>query len=350
VIDRSTVAVYDRLAARYVARAAPGWVEGATAVGAATDGWKADLGCGHGPHVAALGAPVVAVDASFPLLQHAGGHRVQADLEALPLRGGSLGAAWASKSYQHVGHDDLPAAVADLHRALRVGAPVGLTLFAGSGTAVSDDDLPGRTFSLWEPERLTDVLVGGGFEVESIEVGGQEDWPALQVRARRMRSLPDHVGRGMRLLLCGLNPSLHAADRGVNFARPGNRFWPALLAAGLATVDRDPAHALRAHGIGMTDLVKRATVAASELTAAEYERGLARVERLCAWLQPQAVCMVGLAGWRAAFDRRATTGWQERTLGGRPVYVMPSTSGLNASTQHDGFVAHLRAATARSRP
>jgi TDG/mug DNA glycosylase family protein len=161
---------------------------------------------------------------------------------------------------------------------------------------------------------------------------------------RRLRTLPDRVGPDLRLLVCGLNPSLYAADRGVGFARPGNRFWPAMLAAGLVSIDRDPTHALREHAIGMTDLVKRATVAASELRREEFEAGVARVDRLCAWLRPRAVLLVGLAGWRAAVDRKATTGWQPVDLGGAPVYVMPNTSGLNASTQLPGFVAHLHAA------
>ena len=179
-----------------------------------------------------------------------------------------------------------------------------------------------------------DLLEGAGFEV----VGRG---PLV---ARRLRTLPDRVGPDLRLLVCGLNPSLHAADRGVGFARPGNRFWPAMLAAGLVTVDRDPTHALHEHGIGMTDLVKRATVAAAELRADEFVAGVARVERLCAWLRPRAVLLVGLAGWRAAVDRKATVGWQSRSLGGAPVYVMPSTSGLNASSQLPGFVEHLRTA------
>ena len=162
----------------------------------------------------------------------------------------------------------------------------------------------------------------------------------------RTDTLPDWVAPGMRLLICGLNPSIYAAQAGVPFARPGNRFWPALLEAGLATVDRDPDHALAHHGIGFTDLVKRATVAASELATDEYAAGLRRVERLCRRYRPAALCMVGLRGWRAAVDRKATTGWQPQPLGGVPVYVMPNTSGLNASTQLDGFVAHLRAAAA----
>ena len=134
----------------------------------------------------------------------------------------------------------------------------------------------------------------------------------------------------MRLLVVGLNPSLYAADAGVGYARPGNRFWPAARHAGLVTRDRDPSHALRAHGVGMTDLVKRATSNAAGLTATEYRTGMARVERLVRWLEPGAVCFVGLTGWRHAVDRHATAGPQPRRIGGRPVYVMPSTSGANA--------------------
>jgi TDG/mug DNA glycosylase family protein len=148
----------------------------------------------------------------------------------------------------------------------------------------------------------------------------------------------------MRLLVCGLNPSVFSADAGVGFARPGNRFWPAALAAGIVATDRSPDLALADHGIGMTDIVKRATVAAAELTADEYRAGLARVERLVAWLRPGAVCFVGLAGWRAAVDRRAAAGIQPAALAGVPVYVMPSTSGLNARTPLAELAEHLRAA------
>jgi double-stranded uracil-DNA glycosylase len=157
----------------------------------------------------------------------------------------------------------------------------------------------------------------------------------------RLRTLADVVGPGMRLLLCGLNPSLYAADAGVNFARPGNRFWPAMLAAGLTDVVRDPVHLLEHHHIGMTDLVKRATPRADALTADEYAAGVARVARLCAWLRPGALCLVGLSGWRAAVDRRATTGWQPERLGRTPVYVMPNPSGLNAHAQIPDLAQHL---------
>ena len=96
----------------------------------------------------------------------------------------------------------------------------------------------------------------------------------------------------------------------------------------------------------MTDLVKRATVGAQELTRDEYRHGAARVERLVRWLRPGAVCFVGLAGWRAAIDRKAQPGVQPDTFGGVPAYVMPSTSGLNARVPLDELADHLRAAAA----
>ena len=162
----------------------------------------------------------------------------------------------------------------------------------------------------------------------------------------RALSLPDTVGPGMRVLVCGLNPSIYAAERGVGFARPGNRFWKAAVLAGLVERERDPLEALRSHGVGMTDLCKRATVASSELAAAEYVEGAARVVRLVRWMRPQVVAFVGLEGWRAAIDRRAVAGLQPHDFGGRPAYVLPSTSGLNAHSRIDDIVDHLRAVIA----
>ena len=148
----------------------------------------------------------------------------------------------------------------------------------------------------------------------------------------------------MRLLVCGLNPSVYAADAGVGFARPGNRFWPAALAAGLVTRDRDARHALAHHRVGMTDLVKRATRRADELSREEYRAGAARVERLVTWLRPGAICFVGIGGYRDAVDRTAVVGVQPGTFGGLPVYVMPNTSGLNARVPPAELAEHLRAA------
>jgi double-stranded uracil-DNA glycosylase len=234
---------------------------------------------------------------------------------------------------------DLPMALTALHRALPVGGLLDVTFDVVRTVAGVDDTRA----------TLRDLLVGAGFVVEElVAVLADDDDGTLRVAARAVRqwTLPDTVGPGMRLLVCGLNPSLYAADAGVGFARPGNRFWPAALAAGLVSVDRDPDAALRDHGMGMTDLVKRATVAASELAVDEYREGYARVERLVRRFRPGAICFVGLAGWRAAVDRRAVAGVQPGDIAGTPVYVMPSTSGLNAGSRLADLTEHLRQAAA----
>ncbi len=249
-------------------------------------------------------------------------------------------------SHRHVPHEDVPLALAELHRSLDVGAPLVASFLSGPDDRyVADDDLPGRHSWRWSDEHLVDVFTGAGFDAVALH----GDDPRF-VDATRARTLPDTVGPDMRVLICGLNPSLHAADAGVGFVTPGNRFWPAALALDLASVDRDPFHALHHHGMGMTDLAKRATTRADELSPDEYGDGLARVERMCERLRPGAVVMVGLAGWRTAVDRRASAGWQDHGLGGRPVYVMPSTSGLNAHSTQADLTAHLAAALRRDDP
>jgi mismatch-specific thymine-DNA glycosylase len=157
---------------------------------------------------------------------------------------------------------------------------------------LTDDDFPGRFFAEWQPEPLVDVLVGAGFTVEDVDVD-EQDGRSIGVQTTRACTLPDYVAGDMRLLVCGLNPSVYAADRGAGYARPGNRFWPAARAAGLVSRDRDPRHALVHHRVGMTDLVKRATTGAAELGRDEYRDGATRVERLVRWLRPRAVCFVG---------------------------------------------------------
>ncbi len=94
----------------------------------------------------------------------------------------------------------------------------------------------------------------------------------------------------------------------------------------------------------MTDIVKRATPRAESLHRDEYRTGFERLARLIGWLAPRAVCFVGLAGWRAAVDRRATAGVQPGGLSGRPVYVCPSSSGLNAHSSVADLTDHLREA------
>jgi TDG/mug DNA glycosylase family protein len=353
-IDPRTVEIYERAAIEYGDRRRAYHPDRAAAFAdrLPVGGLCLDLGCGPGHYVPYLGEPVVAADAAPAMVaearrRHPGTPGVACDVAALPVRPGSVVGIWASKVLQHVARERLPMALAGLHRALAVGGALDVTVFEGDGDdrTGADDDFPGRRFTWWRPDALADVLVGAGFEVDDVAAAAAGSRHLrLAASATRGRTLPDTGGPDMRLLVCGLNPSLYAADAGVGFARPGNRFWPAALAAGLVSTDRSPDRALVDHGIGMTDVVKRATVAAAELTTDEYRRGLARVERLVTWLRPGAVCFVGLAGWRAAVDRHASAGVQPSVLGGAPVYVMPSTSGLNARTPLADHADHLRAA------
>jgi TDG/mug DNA glycosylase family protein len=357
-VERPTVSLYEARAREWMARRSgtrPRRDEEARrlAESVASGAMRVDLGCGPGFHLPLLGEPVIALDAARAMLELARERApaalpVQADLEALPFRDRSLGGAWALASYLHVPRAALPLALARLHWALEPGAPLQLAVRHGDreGALAEHGDFPGRFFADWRPEPLRDVLVGAGFEVDDVVDDRGAAHEFVTAHARRARSLPDTVDPHMRLLVCGLNPSLYAADRGVGFARPGNRFWPAARAAGLVTRDRDPLDALVSHGIGMTDLVKRATRTAAELDPAEYRGGLARVERLVRWLRPGAVCFVGLAGWRAAVDARAVAGEQPGALAGVPVYLMPSTSGANAHAHAHELAEHLRAAAA----
>ena len=354
-MDRTTVDVYEQRAAEWHARRPPRLADRARAFArrVARGELRADLGCGPGSYTALVGEPAVALDAARAMLdlvpeQAPRALRVQADLEALPFRRGTLHGGWARASYLHVPRQRLPVALAHLHHAMVVGAPLEMTMHRGDDefATLERDDFPGRSFAGWDPDALRDVVVGAGFAVD--DLSADPEW--ITVRARRARTLPDIVGPGMRVLVCGLNPSLYEADAGIGFARPGNRFWPAATAAGLVTRPREPFAMLTVDHVGMTDLVKRATVGAAELRADEYRDGLARVTRLVRRQRPRVVCLVGLAGWRAAVDRTAVAGVQAATLDGTPVYVMPNTSGLNAHAQIPDLAQHLRNAAALADP
>lgn len=364
-MDRPTVEVYERRASEWAERRAA--LHRRRAVGLAARALPglavADLGCGPGHYLADLGPSgptsgehgptVVGADAAAAMLTIAAEHLppgarlIQADLEALPLRDGCLGAAWASNSYLHVPRTRLPLALARLHWAMAVAAPLSLSVVAGDGDGDwPGDDFPGRLFSYWQPESLAALLTGAGFEVDSVAVAGERVW----ADARRARTLPDTVAAGQRVLVCGLNPSLVAADAGFGFAGPTNRFWAAAVTSGLVTRPRDPLGCARHDGVGMTDVVKRATPNAALLSVGEYRAGADRVRGLVEWLRPGLVLFVGLAGWRAAVDRHAIAGLQPEPFGGVPAYVMPSTSGLNAYSGPADLAAHMAAALAAAPP
>jgi TDG/mug DNA glycosylase family protein len=160
-----------------------------------------------------------------------------------------------------------------------------------------------------------------------------------ELDAHRGDVVPDLVGAGVRLLFVGINPGLWTAAVQTHFAHPANRFYPALLAAGIIDRPIDPAAGMtdedRAYfvsrGLGITNLVARASARADELTTAELREGGARlVERVEEW-RPAVVAIAGITAYRAAFGtRNATPGAQPEPLGGAQLWVVPNPSGLNA--------------------
>ncbi len=148
-----------------------------------------------------------------------------------------------------------------------------------------------------------------------------------------MSTLGPIIGPGLRILFVGINPSLRSAEVGHHFARPGNRFWPALHAAGFTPRRLEPQDdaQLVEHGIGVTNIASRPTQEAAELTREELLEGAVELERVVRTHQPGLVAVVGLTAYRTAFGRRtAKMGLQPDPLGGRPVWVLPNPSGLNA--------------------
>ena len=358
--DAQTARVYEREAREWIGRRGPRAVEDGRldrfAAQLPPGSRIADLGCGPGWYASAFaerGIWSLALDLSAAMLTRAPPAlpRVRASLLELPFRDRSLDAAWALNCYQHLPLDALPLALAHLQRALRVDAPVELTLACMPEDATRqeldaaeaerrqrDGQHAGRLFSHHTPNRILSLLEGAGFSEPAVAERPEGFW--LSVAARRAHTLPDFVCPKLRLLVCGLNPSLGSADAGVPFAHPGNRFWRAAERAGLVERDRDP-WAAAALGIGFTDLAKRATARAAELEDSEYRIGRDRVEALVRRFKPRAICFVGLQGWRTSIDAHAGPGWVQGGFGEVPAYLMPSTSGLNARSSPEELADHL---------
>ena len=156
---------------------------------------------------------------------------------------------------------------------------------------------------------------------------------AAELAAAHGRTIPDVIAPGLDVLFCGINPGLYSAATGHHFARPGNRFWPTLHAAGFTPrrLRPDEDHELPEHGIGVTNLAFRPTRAASELGDEELRRGAEDLEATVRRWSPRLVAVVGLTAYRTAFGRPdAVMGRQAEAIGGRPVWVLPNPSGLNA--------------------
>ncbi len=150
------------------------------------------------------------------------------------------------------------------------------------------------------------------------------------------RTVPDLVRPGLAVLLCGINPSLWSGAVGLHFASPSNRLWPTLHLSGWTSRRLRPEETdeVLAAGLGITNLVPRATARADELDDDELRAGLPRVALLAEQVRPRWVAFLGLSSYRVATgERRAAVGPQERQVGGVPVWLLPNPSGLNASWQ-----------------
>ena len=171
--------------------------------------------------------------------------------------------------------------------------------------------------------------------------------PAVdEVRAAVDRAIPDLVAPGLTVLFCGINPGLYSAAAQCHFARPGNRFWPALHRAGFTArllAPHDGKECI-ASGFGITSLVRRATASARDLEPAELVAGGRRLARTIRVYRPQWIAVLGVGAYRTAFcDPRATVGLQPRTVAGARTWILPSPSGANGSYPLVELIRELRA-------
>jgi double-stranded uracil-DNA glycosylase len=171
----------------------------------------------------------------------------------------------------------------------------------------------------------------------------------------RGHPVDDLVGPGVRLLLVGINPGLWTAAVNAHFARPGNRFWPALHRAGIIEHPIDVSRGMSAadaehlveRGVGITNLVNVATARADELKADELRAGTDRLRALVRSTHPEVVAVLGLTAYRQAFDRpRAVAGRQPEDIEDAQLWVAPNPSGLNAHETVDSLAAAYRTAAA----
>ncbi|HYO40361.1 MAG TPA: G/U mismatch-specific DNA glycosylase [Nocardioidaceae bacterium] len=173
-----------------------------------------------------------------------------------------------------------------------------------------------------------------------------------ELERARGRLLPDVARPGLHVLFTGINPGLYTAWAGHHFARPGNRFWPALHRSGFTPRLLAPAEQeeLLNLGLGITNVAPRATARADELTAAELLAGGRDLRAKVLRLRPSWLAVCGVTAYRAAFEQpRAAVGRQDLELGGTRVWVLPNPSGLNAHYSQDALAeqfGRLRAAAA----
>jgi len=171
-----------------------------------------------------------------------------------------------------------------------------------------------------------------------------------EIQAAVNSTVPDIIAPDLRVLFCGINPGLYSGAVGHHFARPGNRFWPALHAAGFTERALAPheERKLLEYGYGITNVVERASAGESDLTPEELRAGAQRLEQKVKRYRPRVLAVLGIGAYRKAFGRRkATVGPQSHQIGETPLWVLPNPSGLNAHYQLDDLArvyGELRAA------
>lgn len=147
------------------------------------------------------------------------------------------------------------------------------------------------------------------------------------------KPVADVIGRRLQVLFCGINPGLYSAAVGYHFARPGNRFWPALFSSGFTDRLFSPFEEpdLRKLGYGITNIVERATASAAELSAEELAKGSKKLRAKVRRYRPRYLAVLGIGAYRTAFGRRdVNLGLQEERIGDSKLWVLPNPSGLNA--------------------
>lgn len=163
-----------------------------------------------------------------------------------------------------------------------------------------------------------------------------------QIQGATDKTVPDVIAPRLDVLFCGINPGLYTAAVGHHFARPGNRFWPALHKSGFTPRELSPFEEciLPSLGLGITNLVTRATNNAAQLTKMELEEGVKKLEEKVIIFQPRVVAILGYGAYRIAFgDSGANPGLQNRKIGNAIIWTLPNPSGLNASYQIKDLVA-----------
>lgn len=177
--------------------------------------------------------------------------------------------------------------------------------------------------------------------------GAVERWRPTRadLKAARARTVRDVIAPGLRILFVGINPGLYTAAIGHHFGRPGNRFWPSLCRAGLVGPGTDAWESARlvGWGLGITNIVDRATARADELDPSELRAGARRLTRKILRYKPRVAAFLGLGLYRVAFAcPKATLGPQPERVGDTLLWVLPNPSGLNAHFQVPDYARLFR--------